>query len=152
MRAPLFALGLLCSGLAACGGPVTTDGTPLEDPAPAPEELQEGCGDDDPRVGTTAELVTRAHQVMGTVRIVDNCTVVIEDFVYDGGGLDVRAVVSPNGDYGRGVVLTEDLRNSGGYNGADLELPLPDGITLDDVGGLSIWCLPVGADFGSATL
>jgi hypothetical protein len=42
-------------------------------------------------VGQTGEFVdTFIHNVHGTARIVDNCTSVIENFTYDGIGLDVR--------------------------------------------------------------
>lgn len=39
-----------------------------------------------PEVGWQAELETLFHDVSGTVTIVDNDTIRIDDFIYDGGG------------------------------------------------------------------
>ncbi len=122
------------------------------DMSPTAPPPRDDCGSDHSLVGETATLTTRAHEVMGTLEVVDNCTLEITDFHFDGGGVDVRAIVSPNGDYTNGIVLSEDLRRSGGYDGEKLQLNLPEGVTLDDVGGLSIWCVPFGASFGDATL
>jgi len=125
----------------ACGGPAIPDEIPV---------AREGCGDDHPLVGQTAMLSTLAHEVSGMVRVVDNCSMVIENFNYDGGGFEVRAIVSADRQYDMGVALSEDLRRDEGYENDTLELFLPEGVTLDDVGGLSIWCVPFGADFGEA--
>jgi hypothetical protein len=135
---PAVCLSLIAS---ACAQP------DLPETAPPPRE---GCGEDHERVGETATLVTRAHGVMGIVRAVDNCTLELEEFHFDGGGVDVRAVVSPNGDFANGIVLTEDLRRSQGYADDHLQLNLPVGVTLDDVGSLSIWCVAFGVNFADA--
>jgi len=121
--------------------------TTIPDEAPP---AREGCGDDHPRVGQSAEFVGRQHDVSGSLRVIDNCTLEITNFVYDGGGVDVRAIASPNRDYQNGIVLSEDLRRAGGYENESVQLNLPEGVTLDDVQGLSIWCVPFGADFGEA--
>jgi hypothetical protein len=119
---------------------------------PDPAAYQSGCGSDDARVGQTAEFVnTFIHNVHGTARIVDNCTIVIENFTYDGIGLDVRVVGIANGDASNPTVLTADIRRPGGYNNETLTVPLPEGVTLDDCDQLSIMCIPFKFSFGYAT-
>ena len=88
--------------------------------APDPGPPQVGCADDDPRVGQSAVLETRFHSVSGTATIVDNCTIVIENFTYDGGGLDVRVYGAADTTFEDGVVLSEELRKAGGYDNETL--------------------------------
>jgi mono/diheme cytochrome c family protein len=111
------------------------------------------CEATHPDVGKTAELITRFHDVSGTARMVDDCTIVIENFVYDGTGIDVpvyaaSAEAAAAGRYQDGFPISDDLRRSGGYNGETLTLTVPEGRTLDDIGGISVWCVDVGISFG----
>ncbi len=135
-----LALAALLSAvvLVACGGGA---------PEPLAEAIMD-CGADHPLVGATATLETHFHQVAGVATVVDNCTVEITDFVFDGQGLDVRAVLSDDADFESYDVLSEDLRGDGPYEGTTLTLPLREGMTLDSVTHLSIWCVPAGASFG----
>lgn len=100
------------------------------------------------RVGQVAELTTHFHGVTGTARIVDDCTVVIEMFGFDGQGVDVRVYGAAGGDYESGFSMSEDLRREGGYTDATITATLPAGRTLGELDGISIWCVPVGASFG----
>ncbi len=121
---------------------------------------EDGCGDsctaDSSLVGERFSLVGRAHDVAGALVVVDDSTLGLEDFAFDGGGIDVRAIVAPTvaelSDADAYVVLSEDLRRPGGYDGASLRFPLPDGLSVDDVGAFSIWCVPFGASFGDVEL
>jgi hypothetical protein len=122
----------------------------LSFPDPAPPQTD--CGADDPRVGQTAELTdTFIHNVHGTARIVDNCTIVIENFTYDGIGLDVRVVGVVDEDFSNPTILTADIRRVGGYDNETLQIPLPEGVTLDDVPTISIMCVPFTFSFGDGT-
>lgn len=47
--------------------------------------------------------------------------------------------------------MSENLVRDLPYNGEVLTLTLPEGRSLDELGGVSVWCVPVGADFGSGT-
>jgi hypothetical protein len=137
--------------LFACGDPASDD---LGD-ALAREPACDPCSADSALVGVRAELTSRAHDVRGALVVVDDTTLALEDFSYDGGGLDVRAVVTATEDgldSNDRIVLSEDLRRSGGYDGARLVFPMPDGLTVDDVGVFSIWCLPAAVSFGDAAL
>ena len=43
----------------------------------------------------------------------------------------------------------EDLRRPEGYDGTEtVYAQLPEGLTLDDLDGISVWCVPVAASFG----
>jgi mono/diheme cytochrome c family protein len=118
----------------------------------------DGDGDGDPggdcpstsaRLGWTAELETFFHNVGGTAEIVDDCTVVISNFTYDGTGIDVRIYGGQDGDYDNGFAMTDDLLLNGGYDGVTLVAKLPDGESMEDLDGISVWCVDVGVDFGS---
>lgn len=109
------------------------------------------CDASHPRVGQVAMLKTLFHRVSGTATIVDDCTIVIDEFSYDGTGIDVRVYGGLNGNYDAGFAMTEDLLKPGGYNGETLTATLPEGRTLDELDGISVWCVAVGADFGSGS-
>jgi hypothetical protein len=102
-------------------------------------------------VGWKAELVEYQHDVAGTATIIDNCTVEITHFTYDGTGIDVRVYGGVGGDYGAGFAMTDDLLKTGGYDDETLVATVPDGRTLDDLDGISVWCVDFAIDFGSDT-
>ncbi len=114
------------------------------------QELQSGCSSADPRVGQKFMLSELHHDVSGNVELVDDCTLAINDFHYDGGGIHVRVTASPTGDFANGIHISENLKGTS-FEGERLELPMPDGVTLDDVQHISIWCETVSEDFGSGT-
>lgn len=129
---------------------VSACGMPVEDIDQ--DSLQTECGSDHPLVGSAGSFETHFHGVAGTVTAVDDCTIQIENFTYDGTGLDVRIIGSPDQDWNNGIALTNDLRQSGGYDKESLTLSLPEGVTLDDVQTLSVWCVTVSENFGDAAL
>ncbi len=111
------------------------------------------CGSDHPAVGAVAILETHFHDVAGTATIVDNCTIEITDFVFDGAGIDVRAVLSDGPEFSSFDIISEDLRDDGPYDETTLTLSLREGMTLDGIlhesmWYLSIWCVPAGVSFG----
>ena len=109
------------------------------------------CDQTHAKIGQTAELSTNFHGVRGTARIVDDCTIILDDFFFDGGGIDVQIYAARGGRYGNGFSISQDLVNSGGYDGDTITLTLPENRTLDDLDGISVWCVAVGVDFGSGT-
>lgn len=119
--------------------------------APLITDFQSDCASDHPKVGQIAVLNGRFHSVSGTARIIDNCTIRIENFTYDGGGLDVRVFSARNMDYINGKPLTNDLKKSGGYMGETLEVKLPMNVSLDEINNISIWCVSVAENFGDGT-
>lgn len=105
------------------------------------------CSSTHAKVGQTAELTTYAHGVRGTARIVDDCTIVIEHFYYDGGGIDVRVYGGIGGDYEHGFVSSPNILGTAYMDGM-LEVQLPIGKTLDDLDGLSVWCVAAELSLG----
>lgn len=108
-----------------------------------------GCGVTHPLVGTTAELRGFQHAVGGTARVLDDCTIEISDFTFDGGGIDVRVYGARDSDYDNGFSIGPDLTRPQGWTGETLTVQLTEDQSLDDLDGISIWCVPVGVDFGS---
>lgn len=111
------------------------------------------CEATHPKIGQVATLSTFAHQVSGTAVIVDDCTIRVDDFVFDGQGIDVRFYSGLGGDYQSGFSMSEeDLRRPEGYDGTEtVYAQLPEGRTLDELDGISVWCVPVEASFGDGT-
>jgi mono/diheme cytochrome c family protein len=116
-----------------------------EDPLPG------NCASTHPRIGQTAELQELFHGVGGTAEILDDCTLEIRDFTYDGNGIDVRLYGGLNGDYDAGFPIGDQLIKRGGYSGETLTFTLPQGRTFDELHGVSVWCVAAGVDFGSGT-
>jgi mono/diheme cytochrome c family protein len=105
------------------------------------------CASTHAKVGQTAELATHAHGVRGTVRIVDDCTFVIEHFYYDGGVIDVRVYGGIGGDYDHGFVTSPNILGTPYMDGM-LEVQLPVGKTFDDLDGISVWCVAAELSLG----
>lgn len=108
------------------------------------------CESTHPKIGQVATFSTFAHQVAGTAVIVDDCTIRVDDFVFDGQGIDVRFYSGLGGDYLNGFSMSEaDIRRPEGYDGSEVVYAqLPEGRTLDELDGISVWCVPVSASFG----
>lgn len=126
-------------------------GTFESDPDPDPVDpgpMGSGCDATDPRVGQVATLQERQHDVGGQVRIVDDCTLEVTGFTFDGAGIDVRFYTGVSGDFSDGVSIGPNLVRRGGYDGETITLRLPDGLTLADFDSISVWCIPVGLSFG----
>jgi mono/diheme cytochrome c family protein len=108
------------------------------------------CASTHSSVGLVAELSTFFHRVQGTATIVDDCTIRVDDFFFDGNGIDVRIYAGLGGNYSAGFAITGDLFNfPTGYSGATVYAVLPDGKTLDALDGISVWCVDAKVDFGS---
>jgi hypothetical protein len=109
-----------------------------------------GCARTHEKVGWMAELEEKAHNVGGTAEIIDNCTVEIRNFTYDGGGIVVEIYGAANpGEFAGGFAMSSDLVRSEPYEGETLTFTLPEGKTLDDLGAISVWCVDADVDFGS---
>ena len=81
--------------------------------------------------------------------MVDNCTIVVEEFGFDGNGIDVQMYAAKNRQYGAGFSISDQLYNFPiGYKNDTLTLTVPEGKTLEDIDGISVWCVTVGVSFG----
>ncbi len=110
-----------------------------------------GCSSDHPAVGRIAQFSTLAHDVVGTVEVIDDCTLEVTGFGYDGGGPNVFFYTGIDGDFrGPEAQITGPRLDGQIYRNDRFTLPLPSGLTLDDVNSLSVWCIDFRASFGTA--
>lgn len=131
--------------LLGCGGDTIDSAASADDTATAPTRA---CDATHPRVGQVAELATHHHDTAGTATILDDCTVQVTGFTYDGTGLDVRFYGALGEDWASGFAMTDDLRRDGGYADETLTFSVPPEQTLDDLDGLSLWCIDAAVSFG----
>jgi hypothetical protein len=110
----------------------------------------DSCASTHARVGHTATLSNLFHNVSGTAVIIDNCTIEIRNFTFDGGGINVHVYAGTNQQFHTtqgGFSLKSGLVGTA-FNNGTLSITLPAGVTLDDFDSISIWCVPVGVSFG----
>ncbi|MFT7621325.1 MAG: cytochrome c [Myxococcota bacterium] len=130
---------------------VNTVAAPDPDTPDDPDPVDPGpfCDATHAKVGWTATLSTKFHGVSGTATIIDDCTIEVTEFAFDGNGIDVQVYAGTGGNYNAGFSVSEQLYNyPTGYSGDTLMLKVPAGNTLDDIDGLSVWCVAVGVSFG----
>ena len=126
----------------------------LEDSDDENTDLQlRECASSHAMVGQTGELSTLAHSVSGTVTIIDDCTIEITNFNYDGLGLTVEVYAGIDENYFPpvGFSLSEDLAGTT-FENQTLTVQLPTNKTLDNLNGISIWCSDVGVSFGDSLI
>ena len=110
-----------------------------------------------PRAGWQATLSTNAHGVRGTVTIVDADTFRVDNFFYDGGGINVHFILaaSNNNPAFTAGLIADSLPAPGFlgqvHTGDSVTVDLPAGQTLDGYNAVSLWCIPARANFGSGT-
>lgn len=123
---------------------VVATGDPL-----APTET--GCTSSSAKIGQQAQLVTSFHNVGGTAIIIDDCTIEITGFSFDGGGINTQIYLGNDGEF-RGS--QGGFSVSGNLVGTvfldqTMRVTLPPGKTLDDFNSISVWCVPVSVSFGT---
>jgi len=105
-----------------------------------------------PLVGTSAEFSNFAHDVSGTLTIIDDRTLQVTNFSYDGGGPSVFFYTGVDGDYRTqsGGQIIGEMLNGRVFDNETITLTIPDNLTLDDFNGVSVWCDIFSANFGDA--
>jgi hypothetical protein len=132
----LFAALVLAS---ACTGKVVGDGDGVVDE------------DERPQPGWEAPLNGSFHDVAGTAVLVDEETLEIRDFVYDGGGINARVFLVVDGaPFTRDIELTDNLVGTP-FDGETLTLDLPPEAFEFDWNALTLWCIPAAVSFGEGT-
>ena len=114
-------------------------------------DTSSGCGTDHPKVGYTGDFQTYAHNVSGTVTIVDNCTLQVERFSYDSTAPIVYFYGDTSANFlsDNAFIIGDILRdNSIAYENDSITVKLPNNKTLDDLEYLSVWCIDFRANFG----
>jgi hypothetical protein len=104
-----------------------------------------------PAPGWEAVLSELFHDVSGTVVVVDEDTIRIDNFHYDGLGLDVRVYLGVDRDsFASGIPVGPQLLGMP-FAGESLTIDLPVGETIDGWFAVSIWCVDVPVSFGDGT-
>ena len=104
------------------------------------------------RAAWTADIPPGIHSVEALVTIVDERTLQVEHFTYDGTAPLVYfylAASESDTDIENGLQLEPLLDRA--YADETLTLTLPAGETLDDYNAISVWCAQFLVNFGSAT-
>jgi len=125
---------LLILTLTACGGGIVGDGN--------------GIVDEVPDVGWTAEIEGAFHDLAGFAEIIDGNTIDINDFSYDGGGLNARLFLVVDGaEFSEDYELTDNLVGSEFAN-ETLAVHIPDQAEFENWDSIVMWCVPAGVSFG----
>lgn len=108
-----------------------------------------------PKIGWRADLSRIAHNVSGSVTVVDEDTLRVDNFTYDGGGLDVYFYLGQTNTkpaFTNGLQIGPQLLGSNFTgNSPPLVIDLPVGQTLEGWNAISVWCVTVSVNFGSGT-
>lgn len=112
--------------------------------------ISDDCTSDHLFVGRTAELSTRSHGVTGTITILNDCTIAVSQFNYDGGGPAVYFYAGVGQNYASNSFPIGPRLNGRQWVNDSLLLPIPEGMSLDDFDSLSVWCFDFNANFGDA--
>lgn len=110
-----------------------------------------GCTLSSPKIGQQAKLNGFFHDVAGTATIIDDCTIELTGFVFDGGGINVQFYLGQAAEFreSRGGFSASGNLVGIRYSGNTLRITLPAGRSLDDFNSISVWCVPVGVSFGT---
>ncbi len=107
------------------------------------------CTSDHPKVGYTGEFSTLAHDVSGKATILNDCSILIEMFNYDGSAPLVYFYAALNKDFaGSNAFSIGPELSTTQYNNATFTIALPSNKSLDDFDSLSVWCVEFSANFG----
>ena len=110
--------------------------------------ISSDCTADHRYVGRTSELSNLAHGVSGTVTVIDDCTIEVTNFNYDGGGPSVYFYAATDRDFRNYSAIIGPRLNGQRWVNDTLRLSLPDGTSLEDFNSLSVWCRDFNANFG----
>lgn len=105
-----------------------------------------------PKVGQSASLNTPGyHDVSGTAHIVNNRTIELRNFHFDGGGVAVEVWLSQTGNFAIDYISISDNLVGTALTNATMVLDIPEGSDLDAINYISIWCVPFSASFGDGS-
>jgi hypothetical protein len=110
------------------------------------------CAKTHSKVGYYGSFESLAHNVSGRAEFIDDCTIKITEFNYDGGGPEVYFYGAIDHKYiESGAFAIGQKINGIVYNNDEVILRIPDNKTLDDITGISVWCADFNANFGQVT-
>lgn len=99
-----------------------------------------------------AAIPPGAHDAEGIATILDERTIQVDHFTYDGTAPAVYFYLGATDDYGdfvNGIPIGPLLDRA--YNDESITLELPQGQTLDGYGAISVWCAAFNVNFSSAS-
>lgn len=120
----------------------------MDDPVVSAET---GCTLTSAKIGQQAQLDTQFHDVRGTATIIDDCTIEITGFSFDGGGINTQIYLGTGGEFREsqgGFSVSGNLVGTRFLNNT-VRVTLPVGRTMDDFDSISVWCIPVSVSFGT---
>lgn len=133
--------------------PPAPEAPPSPAVAPGPEGV--ACGNSSLYVGFTGELEGGQDGVAGSLRIVDDCTLLLEDFSFDGAAPAVHIWGAPSLD-------SRDIQEQGrrisplhldrAYSNETFTVRLEPGLSWDMFPYLIVWCESFKADLGHVAL
>ena len=105
------------------------------------------------------EFRTLSHAVKGVVNLINETSIRVDDFYYDGLGPDAYFYAGSKGQPGHNgyFVLMPDVRGVNGkgklpkgsvFSGEPLTLTLPKGKNVFQIKWLSVWCERFSVNFG----
>jgi hypothetical protein len=104
------------------------------------------------KVGYYGSFETIAHNVSGRAEFIDDCTIKITEFNYDGGGPEVFFYGAVDHKYAESDAFSIGQKINGiVYSNDEVILRIPNDKTLDDITGISVWCSDFNANFGQVT-
>lgn len=96
------------------------------------------------------------HEVNGTVYVVNETTLFIKDFIYDGQGPDAHFWAGDTDQPSpRGYIVPDETGSEGvlsRYSNQDLVITLPEGKTFKDIKWFAVWCRKFAALFGQVPI
>ncbi len=122
--------------------PTVAGGSETETPTETPTEAT-GNDSTHPLVGRSAEFEESSiYGISGTLTVLDNRTLQVSNFNYTGAGPSVFFYTGLDGNYdtGRGGQRIGPRLNGTRWEDDTITLDLPEGLTLDDLDGVSVWC------------
>lgn len=89
------------------------------------------------------------HAVSGTAHIINNRTIELRNFNFDGGGVAVYIYLSPNTTFNPYVSISENLLGTA-FTNATLTLDVPEGTDFNTYTNISVWCT-IGLSFSTGS-
>jgi hypothetical protein len=105
-----------------------------------------------PRAGWQAYIPPGEHGVVGIATIIDERTIEVDHFTFDGSTTTVYFRLGAHNEYNdflNGIDIGPQLDRA--YNDETVILQRDPGQTLDGYEAISVWCYAVNANFGSAS-
>jgi len=119
--------------LTACGGGKT---------------VGEGTSDMVPEVGWIAQMTGHHHTASGVAEIIDENTIELRDFGFDGGGLNARLFLLWDGEpFDAEYELSDNLVGQDPF-WEPLQLQIPDEAEMENWNLITLWCVPAKVSFG----